>query len=113
MGEEKNFENRIKKFLKSENIFYVKYFANGYTQAGIPDILACHNGNFLGIEVKAEGGKLSELQKVKLKEIAEAGGVAVVVFPSGFELFKKYIKGGYHYKYSINIFKHDCIEHSL
>lgn len=113
MGEEKNFENRVKKFLKSEGIFYVKYFANGYTQAGIPDILACHNGIFLGIEVKAEGGKLSELQKVKLREIAEAGGGAVVVFPSGFELFKKYIKGGYSYKYSINIFKHDYIEHSL
>lgn len=113
MGEEKNFENRIKKFLKSERIFYVKYFANCYTKAGIPDILACHNGIFLGIEIKAEGGKLSELQKVKLQEIAEAGGGAIVVFPSGFELFKKYIKGGYFNKYSINIFKYDYIEYSL
>ena len=113
MGAEKDFENKIKKFLKDNDIFYVKFFANAYTPSGVPDILACHNGNFLGIEVKAEGGKVSELQKVKLNEIAEAGGGAVVVFPSGFELFKKYIKGGYCYKYSLNIFKHANIEHTL
>ena len=113
MGAEKNFENTLKKYLKKNNIFYVKYFANAYTVAGVPDILACYEGKFLAIEVKAENGRLSELQKVKLQEIAEAGGIAVVLYPSGFDLFKKYFDGGYLSGYSVNIFMHDSVNYSL
>lgn len=91
MAEEKNFENKIKKFLKDNNIFYVKFFANGYTVSGIPDILACIDGKFWGIEVKAEKGKISALQYEKIQNIADNNGVAVVVYPSGFDELKKMI----------------------
>ena len=89
MGAEKTFENKIKKYLKDNDIFYVKFFANGYTVSGVPDILACVDGKFWGIEVKAENGKVSALQFEKINQIADANGVAVVVFPSGFDVFKK------------------------
>ena len=54
MAQEKNFENKVKDFLKKEGCWYVKYWGGGqYTKKGVPDILACCNGRFIGIEVKA------------------------------------------------------------
>lgn len=92
MAQEKQFENRIKKFLKDNNCWYVKYFANAFTPSGIPDILACVNGHFVGIEVKAEKGKPSELQLYHQQKIKDSGGMAYILYPKDFEEFKKEIK---------------------
>ena len=94
---EKLFENRIKKFLKDEGCWFVKFFANAYTKEGIPDILCCCNGHFLGIEVKAATGKPSELQLWNIEQIKAAGGIGLILYPKDFESFKKLIhdlKGG-------------------
>lgn len=80
---EKAFENKIKEWLKEHNCYNVKFFANGYTKRGVPDILTCVNGWFIGIEVKADAGKPSELQLYNVKKIRESGGFAWVVYPSG------------------------------
>lgn len=88
MASEKNFENKIKQFLKDNNCYYVKYFANRMTKVGVPDILACVNGYFVGIEVKAENGVPSELQIYNIEQIRNAGGIAVIVRPSDWEEFK-------------------------
>lgn len=88
MAAEKQFETKIKKFLKDNNAWFVKYFANGYTKVGVPDILACVDGYFLGIEVKASNGKPSPLQIHNLKKIDEAGGFAVLLYPDQFDQFK-------------------------
>lgn len=90
---EKRFENTVKQFLSDEGAYFVKYFANRNTKAGIPDILACVNGYFLGIEVKAQRGKPSELQIYHCRKIREAGGIALILYPSGFEEFKRLIYG--------------------
>lgn len=91
MGAEKNYENQIKKYLTDNGIWHVKYFANGFTKSGIPDILACCNGHFLAIEVKAENGKPSELQLYHMEKIRQSGGHAIVVKPSQFDELKKLI----------------------
>lgn len=53
MAAEKNFENKIKGFLKDHGCWFLKYWGGAaYTKSGIPDILACCEGFFLGIEVK-------------------------------------------------------------
>lgn len=69
----------------------MKFFANNFTKSGIPDILACVNGYFVGVEVKAQNGKPSELQLYNIRKIREAGGFAVVLYPSGFDKFKQFI----------------------
>ena len=93
MASEKNFENRIKSFLKLNNCYFIKYWGGGeFTKAGVPDILACCNGRFLGIEVKAENGKPSPLQIHNLKRIDEAGGFAILLYPDDFETFKTMIE---------------------
>lgn len=91
MAQEKQFEQKIKNFLKSQNCYYVKYFGCGFSQAGVPDILACVNGHFLAIEVKAERGRVSELQRINIEHINNCGGVALVVKPSNFEELKQII----------------------
>lgn len=91
MAAEKNFENRLKKFLEAENCWFVKFFANAYTKSGIPDLLVCCNGYFLGVEVKASNGKPSELQKRNIRKINECGGYGVILYPDQFEDFKKLI----------------------
>ena len=84
---------KIKGFLKDHGCWFLKYWGGAaYTKSGIPDILACCNGKFLGIEVKAKNGKPSELQLYNLKKIDEAGGFAILLYPDDFETFKTMIE---------------------
>jgi len=90
---EKSFENKIKRYLKERGAYRVKYHGNYYSENGTPDILACVNGYFLAIEVKADNGKPTPLQLVKIEDIRKAGGFAYVVYPSGWEKLKDIIDG--------------------
>ena len=92
MAAEKNFENRIKKFLEDEGCWFVKFFANAYTKSGIPDILCCCNGYFVAVEVKAPNGKPSELQKRNINEINWSSGLGIVLYPDQFDEFKRLIE---------------------
>ncbi len=93
MAEEKNFEIRVKKFLKEQEAWFIKYWGGAaFTKSGVPDILACVNGRFLGIELKASNGKASELQLHTLKQIDNAGGFAILLYPEHFTLFKNFIE---------------------
>lgn len=92
MAAEKNFENRLKKFLEDESCWFVKFFANAFTKTGVPDILCCCNGYFVGIEVKAPTGKPSALQKWNIKKINESGGIGIVLYPDQFRDFKELIQ---------------------
>ena len=51
----------------------------GYGASGVPDIIACYKGRFVGIECKANGGKPTALQKKHLKDIQTAEGFSVVI----------------------------------
>lgn len=100
MAAEKNFENKIKKFLESEGCYFVKFFANSFTKAGVPDILCCCNGYFVAIEVKAANGKPSDLQLYNVQQIRESGGFAWVVYPSAFDKLKRIIIDLKHEKFN-------------
>lgn len=88
MAKEKTYEQKIKKYLTSIGAYHVKYLGCAFTQAGVPDILACVNGRFVAIEVKAERGRPSALQLHNLKEINNAGGLALLAYPDDFEDLK-------------------------
>lgn len=92
MASEKLFENKIKSFLAENGVWFIKYWAGSkFTKDGIPDILCCINGFFVGVEVKAPNGKPSPLQMYNIRKIRKAGGVAFVLYPSGFDTFKQFI----------------------
>lgn len=88
MAQEKTFENKIKKWLAANGCYYVKFFANGFTRRGVPDILASVGGKFVAIEVKADNGRPSDLQLDNIREIRASGGFAWVVYPSGWPVLR-------------------------
>lgn len=90
MTPETAFKKQIIKFLDTLNsCYHIPYFPSIYTPKGVPDILCCINGHFVAIEVKADNGKPSELQKYHVNEINNAGGIAVILYPKDFEEFKE------------------------
>lgn len=104
MAEEKNFENRVKKWFQSIGIYpsglkthgsqkgwYIKIWGGGYQKSGIPDMLICVKGVFIGCELKAPNGTPSNLQIYNMRQIDQAGGYAVLLYPEQFELFKNFI----------------------
>ncbi len=93
MAEEKRFENKVKAMLKEYGCYFVKYWGGGkFTQDGVPDLLVCCGGYFVGIELKATHGRPSDLQLVKLKQITDAGGVGFLLYPKDYECFREFIK---------------------
>jgi len=56
---------------------------DSFQEVGIPDLLCCYRGRFVGLEAKLPGNKPSPVQKVVLNEIVAAGGYASVVSTVG------------------------------
>lgn len=80
MKNESQLVSQIKNYLKSKGAYCEKIFGGGFQSAGIPDIIACYRGYFVAIEVKSPTGKgrASDIQKLKIRAIREAGGVAFI-----------------------------------
>lgn len=89
MASEKTFENKIKLYLKSIGAYFIKTHGDRFSKVGTPDILACVNGHFVAVEVKAEKGKPSELQLYHIEQIKKSGGYGIILYPKDFENFKK------------------------
>lgn len=46
---------------------------------GVPDLVLCWRGRFIGIELKAAKGRLSKAQDAAISELQLAGGAVLVV----------------------------------
>lgn len=74
---EKKVENSIKDFLFSKGAYFFKVHGSKFMPVGLPDIVCCYKGRFIGIEVKAPG-KLynqSDYQVIHMNNIRKAGGI--------------------------------------
>jgi len=70
----------IKEIYKYKKSFaYKNVAATAYSTRGIPDIIACINGYFLGIEVKKRKNTVSKLQLETGKVITQAGGLFWII----------------------------------
>ena len=70
----------ILKYLKTvPHCFAWKEHGGMYGTAGIPDIIACVNGEFYAFEVKTKIGKTTALQEATIRKIINSGGYACVV----------------------------------
>lgn len=109
MAAEKNFENRVKKWLQGLGVYplgyaadkmtvppigyYEKRWGGGYTKSGLPDMHIVVNAISIDVELKASNGRPSELQKHNIRQISQAGSIAMILYPEGFEEFQKIVKG--------------------
>lgn len=93
---EKSLENKIKKHLKSQGHYYVKVHGSIFSRSGIPDILACINGIFVGIELKNPNktGNVSKLQEANLDLILNSGGRSLLTdnYSDYLDFYKEIIK---------------------
>jgi len=80
---EKKVKDKVVKLLKKYDAYHFYPVASGYGASGVPDIVGCLHGKFIGIECKANGGKRTALQTKNLTDIVNRGGVAVMVDESG------------------------------
>jgi Holliday junction resolvase len=78
MAQEKKIESQIKGHLRWIGAYVVKHHGSRFSQAGVPDLLVCYKGRFIGIEVKAPDGKPSELQLHHIEQIKKAGGIGFI-----------------------------------
>ena len=60
--------------------FFWKEHGGQYGTAGIPDIIVCFKGRFVGLEAKVGKNQPTKLQAATIDKIRQAGGVAAVVY---------------------------------
>lgn len=89
---EKKVKDKVVAILKDEGVYFFKPPANGYGRSGIPDIVVCANGLFVGIECKANGNKPTDLQVREIETIRRNNGVAVVVDETNWEMIRPLIR---------------------
>lgn len=77
---EKKVKDAVVARLKAAGAYYFYPVTGGYGASGVPDIVACYKGRFIGIECKAGRGKLTPLQTANIAKISEQGGVALVIY---------------------------------
>ena len=94
---EKRVKDKVVGILKDEGAYYFFPATHGYGRSGVPDIVACVSGRFLGIECKAGKNKPTALQVREIESIRKAGGVAVVANEENWEMVRdlvRKLKGG-------------------
>jgi hypothetical protein len=82
-------KDRIKLLLRDygARMYYFMPAMGAFGKAGVPDIVICFYGRFVGVEVKADAKKNppTALQKKNLAEIVGAGGHSIVVDAHNFD----------------------------
>ena len=90
---EKKVKVKVCKKLKEMGAYYFYASTGGYGASGVPDIVACWKGIFLGIECKANGNKPTALQQKHLADIHFAGGVSMVIDETNVDELENIIRG--------------------
>ena len=84
---ESTLQDKIINYLRDRGAFVVNIYGSGMTGKGVPDLLVCYRGKFIGVECKVGKNKLSPAQIIQRERILRAGGACIV--PYTFEEFIK------------------------
>lgn len=76
---EKKVKDQVTKLLSKFNTYWFYPVMGGYGSSGVPDIVACYRGTFIGIECKAGANTPTALQMKNLNQISQAGGYSIVI----------------------------------
>ena len=81
MTPEKKVKQKVVKLLKSRGCYWFYPVASGFGSAGVPDIVCCYKGKFIGVECKAPEAahRVTALQQKNLTDIRNCGGYGIVV----------------------------------
>lgn len=90
--DEGDVKKAIKKLLKQYGWWYFMPKAGPYGTNGVPDFICCKDGRFFAIEAKFAYNKPKPLQEERMKEIREAGGIAVWVNESKLDMLESLLR---------------------
>lgn len=78
---ESKLSRKIQDALRAEGYFVFKVHGSEHMMAGLPDLIVCVDGRFVGLEVKLPASRehVSVVQELRHRQIRDAGGVARVV----------------------------------
>lgn len=93
MTPEKKVKTKVKKILDALGAYHCSPATGGYGASGVPDILACYQGKFIGIECKANGNKATALQQKHLREISMQLGTALIIDETNVDMLESYVTG--------------------
>lgn len=94
---EKRVKDKVKAMLKEKGAYFFMPATAGFGKSGVPDIVACLDGRFFGIECKAQPNKPTALQMKNLEQIAQTNGVAIAVDETGLGALKMVLDAGIKY----------------
>jgi hypothetical protein len=89
---EKKVKNKVVALLKERGAYYFFPASYGMGRSGVPDIVCCIDGNFIGIECKAGKNKATALQLKELAAIREAGGTTFIINEENIGVLAEYLK---------------------
>ena len=95
MTPEAKVKKKVVEQLKALDAYYFFPATGGYGKSGVPDIVGCYEGNFFGIECKAGKNTPTALQEMNLKEIANSGGISLVINEKNVEYVSQVLTGTY------------------
>lgn len=76
---EKKVKNKVVKLLKEYGAYYFFPATYGYGRSGVPDVIVCYRGRFIGVECKAGANTTTALQNKELADIKAAGGIPLII----------------------------------
>lgn len=76
---EKKVKQKVTRILDRYEAYYFYPLSGGFGRSGVPDIICCYKGHFIGIECKAGSNRPTNLQERNLDAIRKNGGYALVV----------------------------------
>ena len=88
---ESKVKDKVKKLLAENGAYFFMPATHGFGSSGHPDVVACLDGCFIGVECKADGKKPTDLQVKRLRELSSAGGFAVLVDLAGIPEFEQFL----------------------
>lgn len=92
MTDEKAVKEAVKRRLKKFGAWWTMPHQAGFSQRGVPDIIACYNGRLIGIECKYGKNKPTPLQTQQMENIERAGGTCMVVNENNLDEVEKMLK---------------------
>jgi hypothetical protein len=89
---ESKVKKRVKKILDDFGAYHFSPMMDGYGRSGVPDIIACYKGKFIGIECKSGNNKPTLLQLRNIDDIKRNQGLAIVINEDNIESLLALVK---------------------
>jgi len=89
---ESKVKKKVKKILDDLGAYHFSPMMDGYGRSGVPDIIACYKGRFIGIECKAGDNKPTLLQLRNIEDIKRNQGLAIVINEGNIESLLALVK---------------------